>query len=230
MGDSITQGTDSYNWIANVKQQLGAGYDLYNCGINGELAYNNLLRIEQVVKLQPDYVVILVGTNDVLATLSKGNTNLYLEIANLPRVPDMAWYVDNLEQIITTLKQQTQARIALTSLSVVGEDLNHSANKAVNRYNQEVRRLAEKYNLHYLPLNERMTEYLKTYPVDKPVIYRPFGWWLKANIRFRQTVLRQDWNEYSGIYGLQVTTDTIHLNQVSGKMMADLVAGFVGNN
>lgn len=227
LGDSITQGTDSYNWVADLQQQFAPSYEFYNCGINGELAYNNLLRIEKVVDIQPDYVVILIGTNDVLATLSKGNTNLYLEIANLPRVPDMAWYVENLEQVITTLKQQTSARIALTSLPVLGEDLNDNANIIVNRYNEEVRNLVKKHALHYLPLNEEITAYLNAHPVEKPAIYRPFGWWLKANIHFRTRVLKQDWNEYAGIHGLHVTTDTIHLNKVSGKMLAGLVSEFI---
>ncbi|MDT3402939.1 SGNH/GDSL hydrolase family protein [Mucilaginibacter terrae] len=227
LGDSITQGTDSYNWLADLQQQFNPTFEFYNCGINGELAYNNLLRIQQVIDIEPDYVVILVGTNDVLATLSKGNTNLYLEIANLPRVPDMAWYIENLDQMITTLRQETNARIALSSLPVLGEDLEDNANVIVNRYNEKIQRLVKKYNLHYLPLNEEITEYLKVHPVENPAIYRPFGWWLKANIHFRTRVLKQDWDEYVGVHGLQVTTDTIHLNSVSGKMMADLVAAFI---
>ncbi|MVN92402.1 SGNH/GDSL hydrolase family protein [Mucilaginibacter aquatilis] len=227
LGDSITQGTDSYNWVADLQQELLPDYEFYNFGVNGELAYNNLKRIDKLVTLQPNFIVILVGTNDVLATLSEGNTRLYKRNAALPREPDMAWYVDNLEQIIVTLLQETTASIALTSLPVIGEDLMDSANKVVSNYNEKIKRLVQKYALHYLPLNEAITTYLEANPVAKSVVYRPFGWRLKVNMHFRTRVLKQDWESYAGLNGLQVTTDTIHLNQVSGKMMVDLVAQFL---
>ncbi|WP_295770419.1 SGNH/GDSL hydrolase family protein [uncultured Mucilaginibacter sp.] len=227
LGDSITQGTDSYNWVADLQQKLSVDYEFYNYGVNGELAYNNLKRIDKLVTLEPNFIVILVGTNDVLATLSEANTRLYKRNAALPRMPDMAWYVDNLEQIIVKLLQQTNASIALTSLPVIGEDLMDTANKAVGNYNQEVKRIVRKYALHYLPLNEAITGYLEANPVAKPVAYRPYGWRLKVNMHFRTKVLKQDWESYAGLNGLQVTTDTIHLNQVSGKMMVDLVAQFL---
>jgi len=46
------------------------GIEFINAGVNGDLAYNVRQRIAAVIAQQPDYIIILVGTNDVTGGLS----------------------------------------------------------------------------------------------------------------------------------------------------------------
>jgi len=68
-----------------------------NAGINSQLSYNVLQRIDQVVKCNPDFITILIGTNDAAATLNEKNAARYVKKQNLPRVPHRHWYEENLQ-------------------------------------------------------------------------------------------------------------------------------------
>jgi len=58
IGDSLTHGRVSYNYIDMLTEKLNPeGYEFVNAGINGELAYNVLKRIDEVIKCKPDYIV-----------------------------------------------------------------------------------------------------------------------------------------------------------------------------
>ncbi len=73
VGDSNVCGQVSVSFVDLLRQRLSDdGFHFINAGINGDLAHNVLLRLDAVVARQPDSVVILVGSNDVNATLDPG--------------------------------------------------------------------------------------------------------------------------------------------------------------
>ncbi|MFY7999555.1 MAG: SGNH/GDSL hydrolase family protein, partial [Candidatus Kapaibacteriota bacterium] len=63
LGDSITKGMISYHWIQEISRKIPA-FRFLNHGVNGDLAYNVLKRLEPVIAAKPDVVVIL--PNDAL--------------------------------------------------------------------------------------------------------------------------------------------------------------------
>ena len=72
-GDSITEGLMSSNSVEVLAERMErVGYRFLNAGIGGDTAYNLLNRLRPVVESQPDSVVILVGTNDLQASLRGG--------------------------------------------------------------------------------------------------------------------------------------------------------------
>jgi lysophospholipase L1-like esterase len=72
VGASIVRGNVSFNFVDLLKGRLeGKGFRFINAGVNGDLAYNVLKRLDSVINLQPDFVTILVGTNDVIATTTR---------------------------------------------------------------------------------------------------------------------------------------------------------------
>jgi hypothetical protein len=72
----------------------------------------------------------------------------------LPKKPTLEWYRENLEAIISDLQQRASAKIALSSLPVLGEDLSSEPNQKIAKYNDVIRETAEKYRVTYLPVNE----------------------------------------------------------------------------
>lgn len=219
LGDSITKGMVSYDWVQELSQKMPE-LPFLNHGKNGDLAYNALQRVEAVIRAKPDVVVILLGTNDVLHAVP--GIELRIKKTDLPQEPDINWFRLNLDQIIQQIQARTQARILIASLPVLGEGLHHLTNQMVQQYNDIIRQTAEQYRLVYLPFNEALVRILEEEPVANPILLQEsFGIIVKAMVR--RLVLRQNYDRISAAYGLKLTTDTIHLNSRSGKILGDLV-------
>jgi len=230
-GASLTAGRVSFDYVELLRSRPSlAEYHFVNRGIDGDLAWNGLQRLDKVIEVQPDAVSILIGTNDVNATLSERNRLRYINFNHLPTEPTLSWYEENLRAIISRLKQETRARLALLSLAVIGEDLEHEANKQVDRYNEVVRRVAEDGKLDYLPLHERMIAYLHEHEEDRSFLPPRLGYRdglvnIGNAIALHATGLT--WDEVSRRNGLLVTTDCLHLNSVGGGMVADLIESWL---
>src|SRR5512146_884118 len=121
LGDSITRGQISASFIDQLEQRLaGQGLRFINSGVNGDLAYNVLRRL--------DVVILMIGTNDIVATLRRSNTVISRVSKWLPRNPSLKWYRANLLEIVRRLKLETGAKIALASPPILGERLNSRPN------------------------------------------------------------------------------------------------------
>ncbi len=82
-------------------------------GVNGDLAWNGLERLDRVIADKPDFVSILIGTNDVNATMSERNLLRYRAFNHLPTEPTLTWYECNSGRSSSGLKHETPARLAL---------------------------------------------------------------------------------------------------------------------
>ena len=176
---------------------------------------------------------ILIGTNDVNATMSERNWLRYKSFNRLPSMqeqPTIEWYEESLTQIVQRLKTETHARIALLSLAPIGEDLEHEANVKVNRYNEAVRRIAQAEKVDYLPLHERMIAYLHEHEADRKSLPPRLEYRDGLHNTGNATALHAtglSWDEVSRRNGLLVLTDTLHLNGVGGGMVADLIESWL---
>ncbi len=231
-GASLTAGRVSFDYLDLLRARPSlAEYDFINKGVDGDLAWNGLQRLDEIIALQPDTVSILIGTNDVNCTLSDRNRFRYLEFNKLPvEHPDLAWYEENMRAIVARLKTETQARLALLSLAPIGEDLEHEANRQLDRYNEVVRRIAQEEGIPYLPLHEHMIAYLHEHEADRASLpprlaYRDG----LVNIGNAVALHAQglSWDEVSHRNGLLLLTDCLHLNSVAGGMIADLIEGWL---
>jgi len=66
-GDSITHGHIGYNWVGALREQDSSKIYV-NAGINGDLAWNLNQRLKNALKCNPDYITILIGTNDAMGS------------------------------------------------------------------------------------------------------------------------------------------------------------------
>jgi lysophospholipase L1-like esterase len=230
-GASLTAGTVSFDYLELLSARPSlADFRFINHGVNGDLAWNGLQRLDKVIAERPDAVTILIGTNDVNATLSERNRLRYLSFNHLPRDPTLAWYEENLRAIVLRLKAETSARLALLSLAVIGENLEHEANRQVALYNEVIRGIAADEAVDYLPLHERMIAYLGEHEEGRAG--------LPPRLEYRDGLtnvgnavalhaMGLSWDEVSRRNGLLLTTDCLHLNSVGATMIADLIEGWL---
>jgi lysophospholipase L1-like esterase len=210
-----------------LRQRLSDdGFHFINAGVNGDLAYNVLLRLDAVVARQPDFVVILVGSNDVNATLSPGIRLGYRLWKRLPQDPLTEWYHSNMLRIVKLLKEKTSARIAITSPPVLGEDLASLPNERIRAYCALLREIATEEDVVYLPVHERQEEYLHQ-------VHHVAGRSHDAHSRilwtslFRHYVLRRSFDAIAKENGFVLTTEGLHLNGRGAAIVADEVESFL---
>ncbi len=230
-GASLTSGTVSFNYLEllGARPEL-ADFKFLNHGVNGDLAWNGLQRLDKLIDDDPDFVTIMIGTNDVNATMSERNWIRYKSFNHLPTRPTLEWYEENLNEIVVRLKKETTAKLALLSLSPIGEDLGHEANRKVEQYNKAVRRIAHDEAVDYLPLHEEMVAYLLSHEGDRAQLGRMLeyrdGLHNTANaLGLHSTGLT--WDEVSQRNGLLLLTDTLHLNSKGAGIVADLIEGWL---
>ncbi|MHA3963491.1 MAG: SGNH/GDSL hydrolase family protein [Candidatus Thorarchaeota archaeon SMTZ1-45] len=152
LGDSITHGRVGVNYVDMVQERFESeSFEFINAGINSELAWNNLQRVEEVIQCDPDVVTVLIGTDDVNATMSSDAMKSYVMRMKLPRDPDSSWYEDCLQSLVKRLRTETNARIALLSIPPIGEDFSHPAFIRSSEYSSIIQHIAEEMNVAYLP-------------------------------------------------------------------------------
>lgn len=226
MGDSITHGQIGENYVSMLSEQLGANYDLINAGVNSQLAWNLLERLDEIIECDPDIITILIGTNDANAAISESDAIYYKKRMNLPKLPDREWFRDTLNAIIERLLQETTAQIAILSIPPIGEVPEDSAFRISKEYSDIIKETAMKTGATYLPLHERMTEVLMkqpgrpSYPLKKFKIEM-----IKA--LFKRYFLRKTWNDIGEAAGFYLHIDYLHLNTRGAQLVVDLIASFM---
>jgi lysophospholipase L1-like esterase len=227
IGDSLVRGQVSINFVEMLRERLtDEGFHFSNAGVNGDLAYNVLTRLDVVIAQQPDFVIILVGSNDVNATLTARMAQGYRLWKRLPEVPRRQWYEANMVRIIRLLKQRTSARIAVTSFPVLGEDLASLANERMRAYSALLMEIAIQEGVTYLPVHERQEQYLREvgHAEGRPHDANSMLMWTSL---FRHYVLRQDLETIAEDNGFLLTTEGLHLNRRGAAIVADVIEAFL---
>ena len=223
-GDSTTQGVASSNWVGLLHDQLRArGFLFVRAGWGGYLSHSLLLRIDSVIACRPDAVVVMIGTNDVMATTSDAWRESYSR-QDLPEIPTVETYRAWLGEIVRRLRAETSARVALLDLPPIGEDLDSMFNERVASLNQVIREVAAEHDVEVLPLNARLMEL-----IEESSTAQPFDGGMKEikSALLQRLVLRRRWDRIAARAGRVVLTDNIHLTDRAGREIAALVRAFV---
>ena len=203
-------------------------FSLVNAGVNGQLAWNLLQRADEIIECEPDYVTIMIGTNDANAATSKKTAEGYMKRMSLPQMPDELWFRDNLQELVTRLQNETSATIALLSIPPIGEALDHPAFRISSEYTKSIQKVADITGVAYLPLFEKMLLFLKeytgepTYPFEKATM----GMFVACAKRY---LLRKEWNAIGKEAGFQLHIDYLHLNTTGAIIVADLIESLVNS-
>jgi lysophospholipase L1-like esterase len=223
-GDSNTHGNVSYNWVNDLSSQL-SDYQVLNAGINSDLTYTLLRRIDDVVACKPDFITILIGTNDVNSTMHITMEKRYQQLGRIGKEisPNFEDFKKNYIEIIRQLKQKTKAKIAIMSLPVMGEDLTHEANLRADKYSNFIKQLAISEQVNYLPVREKQKEFLLKNPQKLKHTFEETYKLLNFSV-IGYYLLGKTWDEITAKHGFQLTPDNLHQNSIAGGMIRDLVA------
>ncbi len=224
-GDSITHGVVSASYVAPLRARLGHdGVVVVNAGINGNLAWNVLARLDEVIACRPDAVTLLIGSNDVLGTLAPEWETMYRQQQRIPVTPAPDWFRSTLAEILRRLAAETGARIAVLALPPIGEDLGSDTNDRVRAHNAIIREVAAEHGAAVLPLHDSLVALLP--PDHAPAPFDGTRRLMGAAL-VRRAVLRQPWTRISAANGLVLLTDGVHLNDRAAAVVADLVEGWL---
>lgn len=156
-GDSITEaGVKPGGYITLVdslckNEKQDSRYQFTGAGIGGNKVYDLYLRMEEdVLKKNPDVVVIYVGVNDVWHKSSFGTGT------------DPDKFVKFYQAIINKLKEKNIQAILVTP-AVIGEkaDFSNPQDGDMNQYSQLIRDLAQKNSLPVVDLRQLFLEYIR---------------------------------------------------------------------
>jgi lysophospholipase L1-like esterase len=223
-GDSNTHGNVSYDWVNDLTAQM-PDYQFINAGKNSDLTYTLLNRIDDVIACKPDFVNILIGTNDVNATMNIKMEKRYQDLKRIDKntSPSYESFCKNYSEIIQILQTQTQAKILVMSLPIMGEDLEHEANLKADKYSEFIKKLADNQGLIYLPLRESQKEYIKKYQ-QKPIKHRFEETYKLLNYSvILHEIFGKSWDEITTSHGFLLTPDNLHQNSIAGGIIRDLL-------
>lgn len=234
LGSSSVSADGPYDWIRDLEQRPG-NEDLrfYRFAAGGDLSYNGLQRLQKVIDCHPDYVVVLLGGNDVMASMPKQST--YYEVMlkltkHLPRKPSPDWFRENMTIIAHRLKTETMAKVALCSLPPWGENLTSmdpfqaELNTLFAEYNAILKEVASSEGVSYIPFAELIGELIAASPGQSLTSFKILPFYRDL---YRQHVEHMTNDEIGKLNGWAFHRDGIHLNSRSGKILADLVQKFI---
>lgn len=226
LGDSITHGIISTNYVELLQQKYMGKLLFVNSGINGNLAYNLKIRLKHdCTDFDPDFITILIGTNDVNSNKDPKTLSRYMKFQKLPCKPDYSFFYTNLEEIIKELQKTTGARIALLSLPVIGENLNSRLNRLAAQYSAGIRELAVKYKVSYLALNEKQHAFLTEKRQGVQGNHR------KKNLLLNfLLMMRRGFDGIAAANNRFLTYDDLHETSLGAGMIVEKISFWLNNN
>jgi lysophospholipase L1-like esterase len=179
LGDSITAAPNGY--VSMTGGMIGAlrpewEITCVNSGIGGNKVGDMLDRIgEDVIVHDPDWITVSVGINDVWHGLNGTSIDIFRE---------------RYAELVDRLTNQTVAKLALFTTTVIGEELDNEANTRLIPYNDFIREVARDRKLLLVPMNEEF--------------HKAISAWRK----------RDQWTD------LRYTTDGVHMQPAGDALMA----------
>lgn len=232
IGSSSTAGKgQAFDWVGELSRRpRNSGFRFVNFGVGGDLAYNALHRLQDVVACHPDKVVIWVGSNDVLARVSSKAKRFYQLTKHLPAEPTSEWFRENIEAITCRLQEETSAGVAFCSLPPIGEDPDSTdpfqgeLNQLLEKYSATIKDVTSQKDVGYIPLHEAMLAQIHTSSRRALTSFRFLPLYRDA---FRTLILRRSPDEVARMNGWLFHTDGVHLNSRGGMIAADLIQEFI---
>ena len=228
-GDSLTHGNMGAPYVPGVAARLVPyGIEVFNAGINADLAETLLARFDDVVAARPDFVSVLIGTNDINAAFSPADLARYRSRGKLhaSEPPSPATFRRHLTALVHRLRAETSAHVALISLPPLGEDLAHDPNRRADEYSAIIREVARAEGVAYLPLREQLLAELRAHPGRAQADYGQTMRLIRLAM-LRHYLLGHSWDRIAASHGHRFLTDNLHLNGPAAAILADLVASWV---
>ena len=233
VGSSTTASKGTYRWIAELESRpQNRGFRFVNLGVGGDLSFDIVRRLSRVIDTQPDRIIILIGTNDIVASVFPNFRRIIRVWKGLPAKPTVQRFEENLALITRRLRQDTNARIALSSLAPVGENpdsrdpVQSRLNDLCAAFSGVIRDVALREGTYYIPFYESFCDQLVVSQAAKSFTRFSFPSFYRDYL-FRELILRRSFDEISRINGWEFHIDGIHLNTRGGRILTEAVQQFL---
>jgi lysophospholipase L1-like esterase len=175
LGSSTMASRGTYKWIDELqKRPQNSRFRFVNFGVGGDLSFNTVGVLDRVIMVRPERVIILIGTNDIMASVFPNFRRFVRVVKRLSEDPSPARFEDNLNFIVHKLQRGAHARIGLSSLAPLGEDPNSRhpvqarLNQLIGTYNGIIRNVASTGRTGYIPFWESFEDQLVRAGTAKP--------------------------------------------------------------
>jgi lysophospholipase L1-like esterase len=231
LGSSSTAGKgQAFDCVGELaRRPCNARFDFRNFGVGGDLAYNAIQRLDTVLAINPDRVIVWVGGNDALAMVSVKARRLFQVMKSIPRLPSEVWFEDCFRTLARRLKAG-RARVALCSLAPIGEapksvhPFQSRLNSAIRDLSAIAKRVAGEEHCAYVPIFEAIQVALQSEPGPEFTNFRLLPFYRDA---FRTLVLRTPIDQVARLNGWHFHSDGIHLNERGGLIAAELIQSYL---
>jgi len=253
IGDSITAGTVSSDYIAILHKILGSKITLQNEGSNGDCTYHVKDRLLATTfftgsyKLLdpkdplPSVIVLQLGTNDIICQQSPNFRNI-ATMRSQSLDANSIWTVNTFitcytEIIQICLQRSPNSHIVILSIPPIGENLLSQLNNVVLEYNRALKLLCESFGddkkVCYLELNEHLGRMLATYyastSISPPVLDLDM-WnmiWTMDKATLSKYVFQKSWSQITRENKLLLFHDHIHFNEIAAGICAHLIRDYL---
>lgn len=232
-GDSLTEGVEGASYLRVLCERAAAdarlrGAELVNAGVGGDTAENLLARVERdVVALRPDAVVVFAGANDCTTLLLRHHPPTPRTLLSRryfrrrkglrdPVTPER--FAVALRDIVATLRERTNARLALCTPATIGEAPGSLAWRALDRYAAVARAVASESGADLLDLRAAFARTLEGLPPAPATGIAGIANELRAWAARAQGIEAQ-----ARARGLRMTYDGVHLTPRGAALAADVI-------
>lgn len=225
LGDSLIRGRAGVD-VVQLLRDLQPGTTWVNGGTQGDTSFDLSERLVPVVGCRPNKVVIMIGTNDVRATLDPSSGETRRKVKELPEAPSIELFATNLKRIVTDLQKHVGAHVALCSLPPLGQDLESTANELIRDFNAVIATVSDATTATYLPVYERFSEVLLARGVAATPPYSG-NWRIAVRSLTAHYLVGSGFDQIAERNGLALSPDTVHFNTEAAEIVAGLIEGFV---
>jgi lysophospholipase L1-like esterase len=179
-GDSLTEGTHGASYLATLQGMLAeapelSGVRLINAGLGGDTVENLRRRLAtDVTPRDPDWVVVLIGTNDCTTWLANGgvlrrsifrNSRRYFaQEKGVTKAIDPQRYEAGLRALVAEIRGQTRAHIALCAPPPIGVESHALRWRMLTRYAGAVCRVSDEADCDLIDLHARWSAVARALP------------------------------------------------------------------
>jgi lysophospholipase L1-like esterase len=230
IGDSLTHGNIGDCWVERLRQEFPKDIIL-NEGINGDVVWQVHQRIDPILKCKPDIAIIMIGSNDAMASFNKNSGERYKRNNSLPEVPTFENYQKLLSELIGHLS--AIPKIALCTLPPIGEHQDSSINQHINKFNDCIKLTAQEKNTSLLPVSDSLWDELdkRLYPLRSdydpntlPILRRIYGGVI------HHYVFKKSWDKVAESKGQWLLFDQIHLGERAAKIIFNLTKNYISSS
>jgi acyl-CoA thioesterase I len=253
LGDSLTHGTCSADFTTVLAPQLCASLALplpdasavfvdpvwvVNAGQNSITTHTIWHeRLNTALNVYPDYILLLIGTNDVQCIALGPNSLIARKIVAqnaLPEMPTLSTLERNLTGILHYIHEASpKVEIGLCTLPPLGEDLSSSYNQCVRNANAIIERVA-----HSAATSDNKVSVVPLYAALEAVLEKERNKWTWPYTYFMVAALMEypirfvthfvagltiPWNTLCQPFGYTVLSDGLHLNERGRDILVQVV-------